>query len=181
MDLPTFRRGLELVSADLNKLSHAVRAASVTSVIGGTFSRTPGGTTIVVNDQVRNGGSEGGSAIPCPFAVSDASIPNQLKIEISWGLIWQMLPTGMLTDNDPPLRINITNSCFVYSAIKFDLDTLLPDQITFQTTSTIQSNTSDTQYNLIAVVTVDTDAEPPVISRIRNQCQQPFPSPCSLS
>jgi hypothetical protein len=181
MDLPAFRRGLELVSADLNKLSNAVRAASVTSVIGGTFSRTPGGTTIIINDQVRGNSGGGGSTIPCPFQCTDASDETGLKVEVAWGLIWQMLPTGMFPDNDPPLQLTVTENCFIYSKIEFNTDTLLPTQISFSVETGLQSNTTDTQYNLIASVQVDTTADPPVITQIRNVCQQPFPSPCSLA
>jgi hypothetical protein len=180
MDLPAFRRGLELVSADLNKLSNAVRAASVTSVIGGTFTRTPGGTTIVVNDQVRGGGS-GGSAIPCPFACFDASTPDEMLVQVTWGLIWQRLPTGMFPDNNPPLKLTVTETCFIYSKIVFDTDTLLPTEISFSVETQLKENTNDTQYNLIASVFVDEDANPVVISSIRNVCEQPFPSPCSLA
>jgi hypothetical protein len=180
MDLPAFRRGLELVSADLNKLSNAVRAASVTSVIGGTFTRTPGGTTIVVNDQVRGGGS-GGGGIPCPFACFDASENTTLKVQVAWGLIWQRLPTGMFPDNDPPLKLTVTDTCFIYSKIVFDTDTLLPTEISFSVETDLKENTNTTQYNLIASVFVDTGADPAVISNIRNVCEQPFPSPCSLA
>jgi hypothetical protein len=181
MDLPVFRRGLELVSADLNKLSNDISAASVTSVIGGTFTRTPGGTTIVVNDQVRGGGSTGGSSIPCPFACYDASDEDTLRVEVSWGLIWQRLPTGMFPDNDPPLKLTVTDTCFIYSKIVFDTDTLLPTEISFSVESELKENTNNTQYNLIASVFVKTDPSPAVISNIRNVCEQPFPSPCSLA
>ena len=74
MDLPVFRRGLELVSSQLNKLSNAVRASTITSVVGGTLSSTPGGTTLVIGQQPITSG--GGSAAPCPFKVTDVSLPN---------------------------------------------------------------------------------------------------------
>jgi len=180
MDIPEFRRGLELTSRELNKLSDAVRSAAVTSVIGGTFTRTPGGTTIIVSDQVRGGGGGGGSAIYCPFQCSDASDSNGLKVQVGWGLIWQMLPTGMFPDNNPPLKLVVSESCFIYSKIVFNTDTLLPTEVLFSVENTIKTNTATTQYNLIAIVTVDTDAEPNVISKIQNMCQQPFPSPCAL-
>lgn len=180
MDLPVFRRGFELVSTELNKLSNAIRAASVTSVIGGTYSRTPGGTTIIIDQQVRGGGG-GGSSIPCPFEVSDASEENTLKVQIAWGLIWQQLPTGMFPDNDPPLKMEVTESCYVYSKIVFNTDTLLPSAVGFEIKTEIASNTENTQYNLIARVVIDPDSDPKVITSIKNYCIQPFPSPCSLA
>jgi hypothetical protein len=179
MDIPEFRRGLELTSRELNRLSNAIRSASVTSVIGGTFTRTPGGTTIVVNDQVR-GGSGGGSVIPCPFQCTDASDETTLKVEVAWGLIYQQLPLGMMPDNKPPLRLTVTETCYIYSRIVFNTDTLLVTGVSFSVETTIQSNTATTQYNLIAVVTVS-EGEDKVITGISNICQQPFPSPCSLA
>lgn len=177
MDIPNFRRGLELNSTELNKLSNAIRSAAVTSVIGGTFSRTPGGTTIIIDAQVRGGG---GATIPCPFQCSDASVGETLKIKIQWGLIWQMLPTGMFPDNVPVLKLTVTQSCFIYSKITFDTNTLLPTAVAFSAEPELTMNTSAIQYNLIAVVLVSED-EPPVITKITNICQQPFPSPCALA
>jgi hypothetical protein len=171
---------MELNSSELNKLSDAIRAASVTSVIGGTFTRTPGGTTIVVEQQVR--GSGGGSGVLCPFAVSDASQGTTLKVQIAWGLVWNMLPTGMFPDNDPPLIMNVTQSCYVYCKIAFNTSTLLVTGVSFSLETDLKTNTSDTQFNLVAVVTVnDDDPQKKFFSGIKNICLQPFPSPCSLS
>ncbi len=168
-----------MVSSELNKLSNAVRAASVTSVVGGTFSRTPGGTTIIVDQQVR--GSGGGGTMLCPFAVSDASEGTTLKIQIAWGLVWNMLPTGMFPDNDPPLKMNVGQTCYVYCKIVFNAD-LLVTEVLFSLETDLKTNTSTVQYNLIAVVTVnDKDPQNKFFSSIKNICLQPFPSPCSLS
>jgi len=179
MNLPNFSRGTQLTSVDLNKLSDAIRSAAVTSVLGGTFTRTPGGTTIIVADQPRLSG--GGSTIPCPFEVTDASENTTLKVEIAWGLIWQQLPTGMYPNNDPPLKMTVTKTCYVYSKIVFNTNTLLPTSVSFSIEENITENTSNTQYNLIARVFVDEEADPKVISSISNICQQPFPSPCALA
>lgn len=180
MDLPAFRKGMELNSSELNKLSNAVRAASVTSVIGGTFTRTPGGTTIIVDQQVRGGG--GGASAACPFAVSDASVGTTLKIQIAWGLVMNMLPTGMFPDNDPPLVMNVSETCFVYCKILFDTSTLLVTGVSFSLETELKTNTSNTQFNLIAVVTInDDDPQKKFFSSIKNICVQPFPSPCSLT
>ena len=180
MDIPNFRRGLELNSTELNKLSNAIRSAAVTSVIGGTFSRTPGGTTIIVDAQVRGSASGGGATIPCPFQCSDASEAETLKVEVQWGLIWQMLPTGMFPDNTPTLKLTVSGDCFIYSRITFDTNTLLPTSVDFSVESELKMNTGTVQYNLIAVVLVSTD-EPVTIREIKNICQQPFPSPCALA
>lgn len=181
MDIPNFRRGFELSSTELNKLSNAIRSAAVTSVIGGTFSRTPGGTTITVTPQVRGASTGGGSTVPCPFECTNVSDADGLKVQVAWGLIWQALPTGMFPTNDPPLTLTITGTSFIYSRITFNTNTLLPTSISFSVETEIQQNTSSTQYNLIAVVTVNTDVNPNVITKIDNVCQQPFPSPCALA
>jgi hypothetical protein len=180
MDLPTFRRGFELVSAELNKLSNAIRAASITSVINGSFTRTPGGTTIIIGDQVRGGGG-GGSTAFCPFKVTDASTSTELKINIAWGVIANRIPTGMFPNDSPQLVMTIESSVFVYAAITFDLDTLNVSGISFVTDAEVKTNTTTTQYWLIATVTVDTTGESPVISKTMNVCQEPYASPCQLA
>lgn len=73
MDLPVFRRGLELVSTQLNKLSNAIRASTITSVIGGSLSCTPGGTTLVIDRQP----ATPGATVACPFQVTDISEPGE--------------------------------------------------------------------------------------------------------
>ena len=180
MNLPNIRRGVELTSTELNKLSDGIRSAAVTSVIGGTFTRTPGGTTLIINDQVRGGTSEVGG-LPCPFEVTNASEGTTLKVQIRWGLIWQQLPIGMFPDNDPPLKMTVTQTCYVYSKITFNTNTLIPAGVSFTLSTEILENTATNQYNLIARVFVDEEADPKVISSISNICQQPFPSPCSLA
>lgn len=180
MYLPDFRRGVELTSTELNKLSDAIRSAAVTSVIGGTFSRTPGGTCLIIDQQVRGGGSEGGG-VPCPFEVTDASEGTTMKVQIGWGLIWQQLPTGMFPSNNPPLKMTVTETCYVYSKITFNTSTLIPSAVAFTISSAILQNTASDQYNLIARVFVNEDADSKTISGISNICQQPFPSPCSLA
>jgi hypothetical protein len=95
MDLPVFRKGLELVSSQLNKLSQGIRAAQITSVIGGSFTRTPAGTTLVIAPQ---SGGGGGSATPyCAFKVTDDSNPAETKlfIKIQQDKIDGRYPDGM--------------------------------------------------------------------------------------
>jgi hypothetical protein len=111
--------------------------------------------------------------------VTDASDEDGLKVQIAWGLIWQRLPTGMFPDNDPPLVMDVSENCYVYSKIVFDTNTLLPTGVSFSIETALMQNTDTTQYNLIATVLVTT--EPEAITEIRNVCQQPFPSPCSLA
>lgn len=91
MDLPVFRRGLELVSAQLNKLSQGIRAAQITSVIGGSFTRTPGGTTLVIGQQPGGGGAY------CSFKCTDDTQPigDELLISVQQDQINGRYPLGM--------------------------------------------------------------------------------------
>lgn len=176
---PYQQRGQPISPTAFNQLVDLARSAQITGITGGTFQRSVGGTTININPQSALTAG-GGSAIYCPFECSDASDSNGLKVQVAWGLIWQMLPTGMFPDNDPPLKLVVSESCFIYSKIVFNTDTLLPTEVLFSVENTIKTNTATTQYNLIAIVSVNTEADPNVIGSIQNMCQQPFPSPCAL-
>lgn len=200
MDIPEFRRGLELTSKELNRLSNAVRSASVTSVIGGTFSRTPGGTTIIVDQQVRGGGS---AAPPCPFTVTDVSEPKQpsgllLKIQVSQdpilGTANDTYPKGRYPDgmsaapNSPPYKLEIQQTAgteYVYVNILVDqTGEILPAStaITISSEPDFSVGNSTYQKFLIAVIEkVLDDDQKPYISQITNTCPivyaQPAP-PC---
>jgi hypothetical protein len=180
MDLPTFRRGLELVSSELNKLSNAIRSASITSVVGGRFTRTPGGTTLVIEQQPIVG-TGGGGTVFCPFKVTDASTTDQLKIQIQWGVIAGRVPTGMFPNDDPPLKLDIAGTCYVYAQIDWDRSTLQSTGCSFTTSETVLPNTTTSTFQLVATVHVNTDVSPAVIDKIMNVCQQPVESPCGLA
>jgi hypothetical protein len=177
---PYQQRGKPISPADFNSLIDEVKSNKLTSLVGGNFNRSIAGTAITVSSTASGGGGGGTAASACPFQVSNASKDDNLKIEIAWGLIWNMLPTGMMPDNKPPLQMDVTATCYVYSKIQFSTSTLLPTDISFSIETDLVQNTSSIQYNLIAIVEVKEDADPKVITSIRNICQQPFPSPCSL-
>jgi len=178
--IPYQQRGQPISPSAFNQLVDMVKSAQITSVVGGTFQRSIGGTSITVLPGTAGASNESAESLPCPFKVSNASTKDEMKVQIMWGLIWQMLPTGMFPDNKPPLAMTITESCYVYSEIIFNTSTLIPTEVKFSVSSELQQNTNTTQYNLIARVEVDEDADPMVIKTITNVCQQPFPSPCSL-
>lgn len=180
MTPPYQQRGQPVSPAAFNQLVDLAKSAQITAITGGTFQRSIGGTSINIFSQSALTAG-GGSSIPCPFQVSNATDKDGMKIQIAWGLIWQMLPTGMQPDNDPPLKMEITATGYVYSKIVFNKNTLIPTSVSFSIETEIKSNTDTTQYNLIAIVTVDTTAQPASIKRIQNICIQPFPSPCSLA
>jgi len=178
MDLPAFRRGLELVSADLNKLANAIRAASVTSVIGGTFTRTPGGTTIVVSDQVRGGGSGGGAK--CWFKLSDATEGETIKIEIQQDQIAGRYPEGMGL-GFPAFKITINSNTYFYISVKYNTTTLeidpASDAIQIVDSDALKQATTNTIYILIGTVVVEAGK----VKTIDNICDRPIPDPCGLA
>lgn len=179
---PYQQRGQPISPSAFNALIDEVKSNRLTALVGGNFNRSLGGTSInIFSGSAGGSGAGGGSGIPCPFECTDVSDEEGLKVQIAWGLIWQMLPTGMFPDNDPPLKLTITETCYIYSKIIFNTDTLLPSSVSFSAESELKENSSTTQYNLIAKVFVDAEAEPKFIKSISNICSQPFPSPCSLA
>jgi hypothetical protein len=179
MDLPDVRAGMAIMADHIQRINAAIRQARIRPGIGYHVRESSGGTSLIINPGMISGAG-GGGGIPCPFECSDASVGTALKVQVAWGLIWQRLPTGMFPNNTPPLKLTVTESCFIYSKIVFDTDTLLPNSISFEVETELKENTNTTQYNLIASVFVDEQSDPPLISAIRNVCEQPFPSPCSL-
>jgi len=124
-----------------------------------------------------------GASLPCPFKVLDVSDEDGLKIAVTWGLIWNMLPTGMYPDDDPQLVMDVTDTCFLYSKIVFD-SSLIVTEVAFSLETSLVTNTANTQYNIIAVIDVKESTGSgggKYIAKIRNSCMQPFPSPCSLT
>ena len=179
MDLPDAQRRMPILAEHIQKLSNAIKQNRIRPGIGYYLKETNSGTSLVFPASMIGG--SGGGGVACPFEVTDASEGNTLKVQIGWGLIWQMLPTGMFPDNDPPLKMTVTQTCYIYSKITFNTNSLIPSAVAFSVETGITQNTATTQYNLIARVFVDEAAEPKVISSISNICQQPFPSPCSLA
>lgn len=62
MDLPTFRSGDKLTAQHLQRLSSAIRAATIQKGIGYTFERTSAGTRLRI-DQGSGGGGSGSSSL----------------------------------------------------------------------------------------------------------------------
>jgi hypothetical protein len=187
MDLPFFKRGLELVSSQLNKLSSAIRASTITSVIGGTFTRTPGGTTLIIDQQPKGGG--GATIDYCFFKVSDVTDPQAdiLKVSIQADQVENRWPDGM--DGTEPLELELDDTLgdwiAIYLLLKVDeYGVILPEStaISFKQKSEFQKEGSSLQWFYIAGVSISTDTEgKKYISRIDNTCPVVYawaPSPC---
>lgn len=182
MDLPDVQRGMAILAEHIQRINAALKQTRLRPGVGYLLKESSGGTSLVIDrGPVASGGGGGGSTIPCPFECTEASEGETLKVQVAWGLIWQMLPTGMFPNNTPTLKLTVTQTCFIYSRIIFDLNTLLPTSVDFSVETQLKENTGNTQYNLVSVVTIDSEVQPAVITNIRNICQQPFPSPCSLA
>jgi hypothetical protein len=179
---PYFERGKPIEASKLNTMIDLLRQAIVQPGRGYSVTRNWGGTSLsIIDKSTATGSGGGGTAAICPFEVTDASADNLLKINVAWGVIANRIPTGMFPNDDPQLVMTIEGSVFVYAAITFDLDTLNVSGVSFVTGAEVKTNTTTTQYWLIATVTVDTTGESPVISKIMNVCQEPYASPCQLA
>ena len=181
MNLPTFSRGIELVSAQLNKLADAVRRSTITSVIGGTLSVTPGGTTLTIDAQTRGGGSA--AVVDCPFQLSDATEGETIKIQVAQNTVnvntgarW---PEGMGPGN-PDYKITITETSYFYVKLVYVPNDVIvkpdSDAITIADFTNIQANSVDEEYILIGIVEVDAGK----VKKITNQCALVTYNPCNL-
>ena len=178
MNLPKFRSGQELNSTLLNQLSDGIRRAQVTSVIGGTFSSTPGGTAIIIDAQVRGGGS--GSTGICPFQVTTANEGDDWKFKVEFGLIGGRIPTGMYPGGIPPLIMDWEDG-WVLAYVEFVTDGVAVQSVNIVVNADIPANTDVGAYYPLAYIYTDsTDPENPV-QVIQNLCSQPVPSVCDLA
>ena len=186
MDLPVFRKGLELVSAQLNKLSQGIRAAQITSVIGGTFTRTPGGTTLFIDRQPITTGSGGSGGGVCWYSSTAASTETEMRVQISQAALPTNNPASPYIWPDgmgigfPPYYLTVTGSGYVYLAVLFNTSTYFvstdPGAVSFEFSETIKPNTTELQYILVGTVTVTDGA----ITSVENVCSQPDLNPCLL-
>jgi hypothetical protein len=171
MNFPKFRSGQELNSTLLNQLSDGIRRAQVTSVIGGTFSSTPGGTAIMIDAQTRGGS---GSTVVCPFQVTTANEGEDWKFKIEFGLIGGKIPTGMFAGGVPALIMDWTDG-WVLAAVTFVADQVTVDTVTFTVNADIPANTATIAYYPIAYILTDSTGGTPT-QVIQNLCATPVPS-----
>jgi hypothetical protein len=178
MNLPKFRSGQELNSTLLNQLSDGIRRNQITSVIGGTFTSTPGGTAIVIDAQTRGGG---GSTAVCPFQVTTANEGDTWKFSIAWGMVGvpPVLPIGMLPNNVPPLTMTWSDG-WVYMRVEFVEDDTAVKEVTFEIAEEIPPADETYAYYPIAYIDTDSSGEEPT-QRIQNLCSAPIPSVCDLA
>lgn len=164
-----------------NQLIDLVKSSLLTAVTGGTFLRGAGGTVINVAPSAGNASSEAG-AVCQYFEVTDASDEAGLKVQVAQNLIAGRWPDGMGLDF-PPFKLDISGNSYIYAKITYNTTTLqiLPDSdaITILQSNTLEANTEDSVYILLA--TVVTDGSPLTITEITNVCSEPVPNPCNLA
>lgn len=180
--IPYQQRGVPISPSAFNQLVDLVRSSLLTAVTGGTFIRTPSGTSINIA-QATGGASSDGQKTPCAyFEVTDASDESGLKVEVAQNLIAGRWPDGMGL-GFPPFKLDISGNAYIYAKITYNTTTLqiLPDSdaITILQAADLQPNTEDSVYILLA--TAVTGGDPLAITQITNVCTQPVPNPCLLA
>ncbi len=164
-----------------NQLIDLVKSSLLTAVTGGTFLRGAGGTVINVAPSASGASSEAG-AVCQYFEVTDASDEAGLKVQVAQNLIAGRWPDGMGLDF-PPFKLDISGNSYIYAKVTYNTTTLqiLPDSdaITVLQSGTLEANTEDSVYILLA--TVVTDGSPLAITQITNVCSEPIPNPCNLA
>ena len=180
--IPYQQRGVPISPSAFNQRVDLVRSSLLTAVTGGTFIRTPSGTSINIA-QATGGSSSDDQKPSCAyFEVTDVSDESGLKVEVAQNLIAGRWPDGMGLDF-PPFILEISGNAYIYAKVTYNTTTLqiLPesDAITVLQAADLQPNTEDSVYILLA--TVVTDGTPLAISEITNVCSEPIPNPCNLA
>lgn len=85
----------EPITADMiNGIVDAIREAQLSSVVGGTFKRSSGGTTISINTPQKTVGAA--PAILCPFTPIATAVTSGYEVTFQAGTINGVLPSNML-------------------------------------------------------------------------------------
>lgn len=180
--IPYQQRGTPVSPSAFNQLIDLVKSSLVTAVTGGTFLRSAGGTTINVASSAGGASGEAAGAVCQYFEVTDASDEAGLKVQVAQNLIAGRWPDGMGLDF-PPFKLDISGNSYIYAKVTYNTTTLMinpeSDAITILQSGTLQENTADSVYILLA--TVVTDGTPLAITQITNVCSQPVPNPCNLA
>jgi len=98
--LSKVQRGQPITAELFNNMIDAIRECQLNSVVGSggtiaTFKRGPGGTTISINSQNKQGASA--VAQSCPFDITAQSATGGYNISFSAGTINGILPTNMFS------------------------------------------------------------------------------------
>jgi hypothetical protein len=176
MDLPQIEKGMTVLADHLNRITREVRSNQIVGVVGGSFMRAPGGTSLTVSGQGVVGSTTSTSV--CPFQLTDASAGSTLKVNIQYGQVAGRNPDGMTPET--PYNLTIAETSYIYCAVLWDTDTMTiatgSTAISFQPSNLVLVNTTATQYILVGTAVVASGA----ISQIINVCSAIVPNPCFL-
>jgi hypothetical protein len=171
---------MAILAEHIQRINAAVRQSRLRPGVGYLLKESSGGTSLVIDRGTVAGG--GGGTVCQYFEVTDASVGTALKVQVAQNLIAGRWPDGMGLDF-PPFILEISGNSYIYAKVIYNTTTLqiLPDSdaITILQSGTLQENTADSVYILLA--TVVTDGDPLAITEISNVCSQPVPNPCNLA
>jgi len=178
MDLPALEAGMAILASQINNITREVRSNAVTSMIGGQFVRTTGGTSLIVGATTQ---SSGASVTECPFRVTPG---DGLKVDVAFGRLIpsQRIPDGMSMGTAPnwiPTGVTLTvteGTSFIYLRSEFDETYINLKNSQFVVETEVQANTTIYVYALQAVVHANNEA----VTKVDNTCQNYDPSACSL-
>jgi hypothetical protein len=145
--LRKYQVGEPITAEMVNGIVDAIREAQVSSVVGGTFKRSSGGTTISINTPPRT------SAVAqtvCPFDPIVERVTSGLQVSFSAGTINGILPTNIFS----PLT-GITTAGKTYFYIKCETDGKLLTTAVIEKDSSIRTpqasnaDTAPTELNVL--------------------------------
>jgi hypothetical protein len=171
---------MAILAEHIQRINAAVRQSRLRPGVGYLLKESSGGTSLVIDRGTVAGGG-GGTACQY-FEVTDASDEAGLKVQVAQNLIAGRWPDGMGLDF-PPFKLEISGNSYIYAQVTYNTTTLQinpeSDAITILQSGTLQENTADSVYILLA--TVVTDGDPLAITEITNVCSQPVPNPCNMA
>lgn len=171
---------MAILADHIQRINAAIRQARIRPGVGYQIRETSGGVSLLIRPGTSGGG--GGGAVCQYFEVTDASEGTALKVQVAQNLINGRWPDGMGLDF-PPFKLDISGNSYIYAKVTYNTTTLqiLPDSdaITVLQSGSLEANTEDSVYILLA--TVVTDGSPLAITEITNVCSQPVPNPCNLA
>ena len=178
LDLPVFERFKAIFADKLNRIVSELRASTVQPGIGYKVNRTPGGTTLVIDQQPGGGGTAATNY--CPFKVTDESTDEVTRIAVQLDQVEGRWPFGMDGESTyykpiPDEYLQAPGWVAFYLRLKVDETGLIfPEEtaISFRFTPDFKQKGDGIQWFYIAGINIDINEETnkPYISRIDNSC-----------
>jgi hypothetical protein len=145
--LRKYQVGEPITAEMVNGIVDAIREAQVSSVVGGTFKRSSGGTTISINTPPRT------SAVAqnvCPFDIITTVVTSGYEVTFRAGTINGVLPTNMLGK-----LTGVTTASNTYYYLKCTTDgkvitsSVIEKDTTLRTPAQPTADTAPTEFNIM--------------------------------